>query len=149
MIGRRDFAKMRVAHVTLGGFDTHSGQQPDQERLLGDLGDALAAFYADLASVGKDGDVLTMTWSEFGRRVGENASEGTDHGTAAPLFVIGGSVKGGVYGEAPSLSDLDNGNLKYTTDFRSVYATLLERWCGAPADALLGARYAQIDGLVA
>lgn len=142
-------AKMRVAHVTLGGFDTHSGQQPDQERLLGDLGDALAAFYADLASAGKDGDVLTMTWSEFGRRVGENASEGTDHGTAAPLFVIGGSVKGGIYGEAPSLSDVDNGNLKYTTDFRSVYATLLERWCGAPADDILGARYAQIDGLVA
>ncbi len=141
-------AKLRVAHITLGGFDTHSAQQPEQERLLGDVGDALAAFYADLASYGKDGDVLTMTWSEFGRRVQENASQGTDHGTAAPMFLVGGSVRGGLYGEAPSLTSLDHGNLKFTTDFRSVYATLLEGWCGAPADAVLGAHYPQIAGLV-
>ncbi|MBF6600203.1 MAG: DUF1501 domain-containing protein [Dehalococcoidia bacterium] len=142
-------AKLRVAHVTLGGFDTHSAQRPEQEQLLGELGDALAAFYADLQALGKAGDVLTMTWSEFGRRVQENASAGTDHGTAAPLFVIGGGVRGGVYGRAPSLTDLDNGNLKFTTDFRSVYATLLERWCGAPSQDVLGARYPLIDGLIA
>jgi uncharacterized protein (DUF1501 family) len=142
-------AKLRVAHVTLGGFDTHSGQQPEQEKLLADLGDALAAFYGDLAAKGKDHDVVTMTWSEFGRRVQENASEGTDHGTAAPMFVIGGAVHGGIYGETPSLSNLDDGNLKFTTDFRSVYATLLEGWCGAPSEQILGGRYAQIPGLLA
>ena len=142
-------AKLRVAHVTLGGFDTHSAQQPDQERLLGDLGDAIAAFYADLASIGRDGEVLTMTWSEFGRRAAENASEGTDHGTAAPMFLFGGGVRGGLYGQAPSLTALDDGNLKFTTDFRSVYATVLERWCGAPADDVLGARYEQIEGMIA
>jgi uncharacterized protein (DUF1501 family) len=79
-------ARLRVAHVTLGGFDTHATQLNEHEKLLGELGDALSAFYADLASCGKDGDVLTLTWSEFGRRGAENASEGTDHGTAAPMF---------------------------------------------------------------
>lgn len=142
-------AKLRVAHVTLGGFDTHSTQLDDHERLLGELGDALAAFYADLASYGKDGDVLTMTWSEFGRRAAENASEGTDHGTAAPMFLLGGGVSGGLYGKPVSLTDLDNGNLKFTTDFRSVYATVLDRWVGVPADEILGAHFEAVPGLVA
>ncbi|TAK58351.1 MAG: DUF1501 domain-containing protein [Dehalococcoidia bacterium] len=141
-------AKLRVAHVTLGGFDTHSAQLNEHERLLGELGGALAAFYADLASMGRDGDVLTMTWSEFGRRAGENASEGTDHGTAAPMFVIGGTVNGGFYGTAPSLDQLDSGNLRFTTDFRSVYASVLDGWVGAPADEILGARYERVEGLL-
>lgn len=142
-------AKLRVAHVTLGGFDTHSGQAPDHERLLTQLGGALAAFYADLAALGRDRDVLTMTWSEFGRRPEENGSEGTDHGTAAPMFLLGGTVNGGFYSTPPSLTDLDGGNLKYTTDFRSVYASVLERWAGAPSMDILGAPYPLIEGLLA
>ncbi len=142
-------AKLRVAHVTLGGFDTHSTQRDDHETLLSQLGDALAAFYADLASLGRDRDVLTMTWSEFGRRAEENASEGTDHGTASPMLVLGGSVSGGFYGKPLNLSDLDAGNLKFTTDFRSVYASVLERWVGAPSDDILGQHYAPIEGLLA
>jgi uncharacterized protein (DUF1501 family) len=142
-------AKLRVAHVTLGGFDTHSSQINEHEKLLGELGDALSAFYADLASYGKDHDVLTMTWSEFGRRAAENASEGTDHGTAAPMFLLGGNINGGLYGNPVSLTDLDSGNLKFTTDFRSVYATVLGRWIGVPADDVLGAHFDPIAGLVA
>jgi uncharacterized protein (DUF1501 family) len=79
-----------------------------------------------------------MTFSEFGRRVEENANRGTDHGTAAPMFIVGGGVKGGVYGDHPSLTDLDFGNLKWHTDFRSVYATLLERWLGVASSPVLG-----------
>ncbi len=83
-----------------------------------------------------------MTWSEFGRRVKENASGGTDHGTAAPLFVLGNAVQGGIYGEPPDLADLDSaGNLVHTVDFRWVYQTVLERWLGAPATAILGQDY--------
>jgi uncharacterized protein (DUF1501 family) len=85
-----------------------------------------------------------MTWSEFGRRVEENASQGTDHGTAAPLFVIGNAVQGGIYGEPPDLTSLDaNGNLVHTTDFRSIYATVLDRWLGASAAAVLGGDYGE------
>jgi uncharacterized protein (DUF1501 family) len=140
--------KLRVAHVTLGGFDTHSAQLAGHERLLSELGGALAAFYADLASIGRDGDVLTMTWSEFGRRAAENASEGTDHGTAAPMFLVGGTVNGGLYGTPPSLDQLDNGNLRFTTDFRSVYASVLDNWVGAPTDDILGGRYERVEGLL-
>ena len=130
---------LRVGYVTLGGFDTHAQQANTQASLLKDLADSLTAFYADLAAHGASQDVVVMTWSEFGRRVEENASLGTDHGTAAPLFVLGDAVRGGVYGEPPSLNKLDNaGNLVYTTDFRSVYATVLEAWLGAPAQAILG-----------
>jgi uncharacterized protein (DUF1501 family) len=140
--------KLRVAHVTLGGFDTHSGQIKEHEKLLGELGDALAAFYADLASMGRDRDVLTMTWSEFGRRAEENASEGTDHGTAAPMFLLGGTVNGGLYGTPPALDGLDRGNLHFTTDFRSVYASVLDRWVGVPADDILGAHYERLGGVL-
>jgi len=98
-------ADLRVAHVTLGGFDTHSAQRTDHEALLRQLGDGLAAFHDDLAAQGRDGDVLTMTWSEFGRRIPENASEGTDHGAAAPMFLLGGGVAGGFYGDPPSVED--------------------------------------------
>lgn len=90
-----------------------------------------------------------MTWSEFGRRVSENAQLGTDHGAAGPMFLFGNTIKGGFHGEPPSLSLLDNGNLGYTTDFRSVYATILERWLDAPADDVLGARFDPINIFVA
>ncbi|GAC1416101.1 MAG: DUF1501 domain-containing protein [Candidatus Velthaea sp.] len=132
-------AGTRVIFVSIGSFDTHANQRAQQDRLLKYMGDGLLAFYNDLAAHKLDRRVITLTFSEFGRRVSQNASNGTDHGTAMPLFVIGGSVKGGVYGEHPSLTDLDHGDLKYATDFRSVYATVLEKWLGRrPADVIAG-----------
>jgi uncharacterized protein (DUF1501 family) len=137
----------RVLFVQLGSFDTHTTQKGTQDRLLADFADAIDAFYTDLAAHGDDGRVLTMTFSEFGRRVAENASAGTDHGSAAPVFMIGGGVKGGLYGAQPSLDDLDDGNLRFTTDFRSVYATVLENWLGRPASPILGGSFAQLPVL--
>ena len=125
--------------VSIGSFDTHAGQRGQQDRLLGYLGDGLLAFYQDLAAHGLVKKVLTMTFSEFGRRVAQNASNGTDHGAAMPLFIVGGGVKGGIYGEHPSLTDLDHGDLKFSTDFRAVYATVIEKWLGRnPSDVLTG-----------
>jgi uncharacterized protein (DUF1501 family) len=132
---------VRVAHVTLGGFDNHAREKPVHDRLLLDLDQALNAFMQDLAGHGLGDRVLVMTWSEFGRRVGENGSAGTDHGTAAPMFLLGSAVQGGLYGEAPSLTSLSNGNLKFTTDFRSVYASVLGGYLKAPAAELLGANF--------
>ncbi len=132
---------VRVAHVTLGGFDNHAREKPVHDKLLLDLDQALAAFMQDLAGHGYGDKVLVMTWSEFGRRVKENGSAGTDHGTAAPMFLLGAPVKGGLYGQQPSLSALDNGNLKFTTDFRSVYASVLQGYLKAPATDLLGGSY--------
>ncbi|HET9980254.1 MAG TPA: DUF1501 domain-containing protein, partial [Ktedonobacterales bacterium] len=135
---------LRVGYVTLGGFDTHGAQADTQAQLLQQLAEGLAAFYTDLQGHNAADNVVVMTWSEFGRRVEENASAGTDHGTAAPLFVLGAAVQGGVYGEPPDLTALDaNGNLVFTTDFRSVYATVLDRWLGAPASAVLGGDYGE------
>jgi len=135
---------LRVGYVTLGGFDTHGEQANTQAGLLQQLAEGLAAFYSDLQGHNAADNVVVMTWSEFGRRVEENASAGTDHGTAAPLFVLGNAVQGGVYGEPPDLTKLDhNGNLVFTTDFRSIYATVLDRWLGAPASAVLGGNYGE------
>src|SRR5439155_12110000 len=109
---------LRVGYVTLGGFDTHASQQQTHDSLLKTLADGLWAFYTDLAKHGKADNVVVMTWSEFGRRVEENGSSGTDHGTAAPMFILGNAVNRGIFGEPPSLSSLDDaGNLKFTTDF--------------------------------
>lgn len=140
---------LRVGHVFIGGFDTHTNQDATLTRLLRDTSEAINAFWADVNAHGHGDDVLIMTWSEFGRRVKENAQVGTDHGSAGPMFVIGNGVKGGFYGEPPSLSNLDNGNLRYTTDFRSVYATVLEKWLNAPADDVLQARFPQLPFLTA
>jgi uncharacterized protein (DUF1501 family) len=137
----------RVIYVEHTSFDTHSNQRPVQDRMLMQFSDAISAFYQDLAAHGNDRRVLTMTFSEFGRRVEENASHGTDHGQASPLFLIGGGVKGGLYGQRPDLANLDNGNLRWTTDFRSVYATVLERWLGRPASPVLGRSFAAIPAL--
>ena len=103
-----------------------------------------SAFYADLAAHGNDKRVLTMTFSEFGRRVAENASRGTDHGEASPLFLIGGGVKGGIYGNMPDLGNTNMGNVAFTTDFRSVYATVLERWLGRPSQTVLGGSFSKL-----
>jgi uncharacterized protein (DUF1501 family) len=129
---------LRVGYVIQGGYDTHAEQARTHEALLRGLGDALAAFYADLAARGHLDRVLVLTWSEFGRRVAENGSRGTDHGTAAPMFVLGGRVRGGVYGSPPDLGRLDNGNLRFETDFRAVYATVLQAWLGADPAEVLG-----------
>ncbi|MGI8915877.1 MAG: DUF1501 domain-containing protein [Chloroflexota bacterium] len=134
-------AGLRLGYLVLGGFDTHAQQLNQQPRLLRQLGEALLAFTHDLEAQGLDKDVLTMTWSEFGRRAQENASNGTDHGTAAPLFLIGAGVQGGLYGDPPDLNNLDNGNLRHSIDFRSVYATIIERWLQADSKAILGSAY--------
>jgi uncharacterized protein (DUF1501 family) len=131
----------RVIYVQHGSFDTHAAQKGTQDRLLREFSDALKAFYDDLAAHGNDKRTLTLTFSEFGRRVAENASRGTDHGEAAPLFLVGGGLKGGVYGSHPSLDDLDNGDVKYTVDFRSVYATVIEKWFARPTAGVLAGSF--------
>ncbi|MBV9492188.1 MAG: DUF1501 domain-containing protein [Verrucomicrobia bacterium] len=128
----------RVYYLSYGGFDTHSTQAATHQRLLGGLAGAVAAFCRDLQSKGLLNRVTLMTFSEFGRRVAENASKGTDHGSAAPLFVLGGAIRPGLYGRQPGLESLDAGDLIFNVDFRSVYATVLQRWLGAPAGKVLG-----------
>lgn len=129
---------VKVGHVKIGGFDTHSDQIVEQPDLLEDVSEAIYAFYQDLKAANRDHNVLIMTWSEFGRRVKSNGSGGTDHGAAAPLFLVGTPVIGGIYGDYPDLSNLDKDNLRFTTDFRSVYSTVLEQWLGASPEAILG-----------
>jgi uncharacterized protein (DUF1501 family) len=133
----------RVYYVSFGGgsFDTHTQQARRHPLLLQQLSDGLAAFQADLEQMGAADKVVTLAFSEFGRRVHENAGGGTDHGTASEMFIVGKPVKGGLYGAYPSLTDLDQGDLKFTTDFRSVYATVLDRWLGANSEIVLGSRF--------
>lgn len=130
-----------VFTVSLDGFDTHANQQRAQAGLLKQLSDALLAFQSDLKDHGLEDRVMTLVFSEFGRRVQENSGKGTDHGTAEPLFLIGSSIRGGLYGEAPSLTSLDAGDLKHTVDFRTVYATVLESWLNADSKEILGKRF--------
>ena len=138
----------RVFYVQLGGFDTHANEKPAQANLLSQLADSLSAFQADLESHGQADQVLTMMFSEFGRRVKENGSQGTDHGAAGPMFVLGKGVKGGLYGQHPDLKTLDEGDLAYTTDFRSVYATVIDDWLGASSRDVLGGAFDKL-GFVA
>jgi len=138
----------RVYVVSTGGFDTHGSEQPTQDKLLADLDQAVTGFVTAMGTDPRGNDVVLMTFSEFGRRVAENASGGTDHGSSAPLFVAGPLVKGGYYGEEPSLTDLDDGNLNYTTDFRSVYATVVSQVLGIdPKTVLLGQTFPTIPFL--
>lgn len=137
----------RVFYVSLGGFDTHAGQAASHAKLLTELGDAVGDFFRTLKGTGNDGRVRLMTFSEFGRRVDENGSRGTDHGAAACMFVAGPSVKGGVVGKHPSLKDLDVGDLKFHTDFRAVYATQLDGWLGCDSKAVLGAKWEHVKAL--
>lgn len=140
----------RVYMVTLGGFDTHGGQSNTHQELLTEVADSVRALYDDLSAAGRQNDVLTMTISEFGRRPRENGSAGTDHGTASPLFLFGGGLNAsGFVGTAPSLKDLDrSGNMKFTQDFRQVYATVLSEWLCLDPDLvnriLLGQDYDQL-----
>lgn len=131
----------RIYYVSASGFDTHANQTFQHKNLLSGVGDSLLEFQNQLKKDGTADRVTTMVFSEFGRRVKENRSGGTDHGTAAPMFLMGAHVKGGLHGRTPSLTDLDEGDLKYTTDFRSVYANVLEDWFKTDAKAVLGKRF--------
>jgi uncharacterized protein (DUF1501 family) len=117
----------RVYMVQLGGFDTHADERETQQRLLQTLDEAVTPFLSQMAGDRYGKNVVLLAYSEFGRRVAANASQGTDHGTAGPVFVAGAPVKGGFYGEEPSLTDLDHGDLKPTTDFRDVYYEVLSK----------------------
>jgi len=134
----------RVYYVSLTGFDTHAGQRGRHDNLMKQFAQGIEAFWKDMQNQKNDQRVLMMTFSEFGRRVAQNASAGTDHGTAAPMFMFGSSVKAGVIGKHPSLTDLDHGDLKYTTDFRSVYATVLQSWLDAPVKPILGGEFKMV-----
>ncbi|HCS54810.1 MAG TPA: hypothetical protein DIW81_25030 [Planctomycetaceae bacterium] len=139
----------RVYYVEIDGFDTHAFQAPAHTALLRELGDALKAFAEDLLEKGMQEQVLTMCFSEFGRRVAQNASDGTDHGTAAPMFLIGSGIETGLIGKHPSLSNLDNGDLKFHTDFRQVYATILENWLNCDSSLILDKQYESLPLFVA
>lgn len=132
--------------VALGGFDTHANQVPPHETLLSALATGLATFRRNMIAAGRWDDVLVMTYSEFGRRVRQNASAGTDHGTAGPQFVMGGKVKGGLHGVQPSLGDLQDGDLRYTVDFRDVYSAIARGCWGKPAT--FGQRQVQPLGFI-
>jgi len=137
----------RVYYVSQGGYDTHTNQAGTHERLLKELGDAMKAFVTDLKAQGNMQRVLVMTFSEFGRRVTENASGGTDHGAAAPLFVVGDKVKAGLLGGYPSLApkDLFQGDIKYNVDFRRVYAGGWEHWLKTKSVPILGRQFAPLQ----
>ncbi|NNE45224.1 MAG: DUF1501 domain-containing protein [Rhodothermales bacterium] len=139
----------RIYVASLGSFDTHAGQPGPHATLLRYISEALTAFYADLEIAGMNERVMAMTFSEFGRRVNQNGSGGTDHGTAAPLFVLGGGVSGGLLGAQPDLTDLDlTGNMKFEEDFRSIYSTVLTDWFGLPETAteqVLGGSFDRLD----
>lgn len=135
----------RVFYTQLGGFDDHAQEKEQHARLLQDLDMAVTAFYSDLEEQGVADRVVTLAFSEFGRRIKENGSGGTDHGTAAPVFVIGNRVNGGMYGLQPSLTDVDsNGDMKYEVDFRSVYYTLIDRWLQGDAKSTLAKTFETI-----
>lgn len=131
----------RVYYVSMGGFDTHAGERGRHDNLMQQVAEGIGAFWKDMKQSGCDERVLMMTFSEFGRRVQQNASGGTDHGAAAPMFVFGKHVKEGVVGRHPSLTDLDQGDLKFNTDFRSVYASILQNWLETPSKPILGQQF--------
>lgn len=135
----------RLFYTSLDNFDTHAAQALAHTNLLRTLSDAVSAFYRDLSARGHRDRVLIMTFSEFGRRVHENGSRGTDHGAAAPMFLIGGRVRNGLVGAHPSLTELDQDNLRHHTDFRQVYAAILDRWLGVPSRQVLGQEFRPVD----
>lgn len=134
----------RVYFVSQGGYDTHANQLKNQERLLTELSAGMSAFQKDLTAHSKDDQVLTMTFSEFGRRPAENGSGGTDHGTAAPLFVMGSQVNGGLLGESPELVTDVKKDLTYSTDFRGVYSSVLDKWLEADSSKILGEKFEHV-----
>lgn len=139
----------KVFYTTLDGFDTHANQLGSHAGLLTELSDSVAAFHGDLAEAGHADRVAVLSFSEFGRRVAENASAGTDHGAAAPVFLVGPVAQAGLVGEHPSLEDLDDGDLKHHADFRRIYATLLKSWLGLPSEPIVGSGFDPLDLLPA
>ena len=136
----------KVYYISLGSFDTHVGQDNQQSRLFTQMNEAVKAFTDDLKKNGRMTDVLLFTFSEFGRRVAQNASNGTDHGTANNMFLISGGLKQkGLLNALPDLADLNEGDLKYKVDFKNVYATILQKWLNADADKILGGHYDSLD----
>jgi uncharacterized protein (DUF1501 family) len=132
----------KVYYLSLGSFDTHINQENQQKRLFTDLNDGISAFVKDLRANNRFNDVMVMTFSEFGRRVSQNASGGTDHGTANNMFFVGGGLQQkGLINAMPNLADLNEGDLKYTVDFKNVYATVLNKWLGADDKEILGRSY--------
>ena len=139
----------RVFYLALSGFDTQVRQHEQQQRLFTDLGDGLAALADDLRQHDQWNNTLVLVFSEFGRRVGQNASNGTDHGTANNVFLAGGALaKKGVINNAPDLANLDQGDLRHQIDFRSIYASVLNDWLGADDAAILGSGFERMSGLV-
>ncbi len=136
-------------YVSQGGYDTHAAQADQHRLLLSEFSGAVYAFLKDLKAAQLADRVLVMAFSEFGRRVQENGSAGTDHGAAVPVFIAGNPVRGGLIGDHPSLSDLNEGDLKTSIDFRSVYATLLTNWRGIDAVPVLGKVYPMVEFLKA
>jgi len=137
--------KTRVYFTSLGGFDTHARQRDAHANLLQNFSEAVDAFYKDLAAMGRAKDVLLMSFSEFGRRTAENASGGTDHGAAGPVFVVGGAVKGGLFGSNPDFEHLVDGDVGHSIDFRSVYATLMKDWLGADPALAVPAEFTPLE----
>ncbi len=136
---------VRIMYLTIPGFDTHAGQAPNQTRLFSWISSAVTAFIKDQKAHKRDKQVLVMGFSEFGRRVKENLSAGTDHGAAGPMFLAGGAIKGGFHGTHPSLDKLVDGDMVYSTDFRSIYATVLEDWLGFDSRPILGQRFSKLE----
>ncbi len=134
----------RIIHVSLDGFDTHANQAGSHAELLAQLNRGVSQFLQDLKELNRTDDVLVMTYSEFGRRVNENGSRGTDHGGASPMLFFGSKLKPGFHGEHPSLIELGDGDLKFSTDFRSLYQLVLEDWFGAKALDILGAEFPKL-----
>ena len=137
----------RVLYFKAGGFDTHARQPDNHEKLLTGLGNAVKTFQSEMEAIGRADKVITIVFSEFGRRAHENASQGTDHGAAAPMFVIGKKVKGGLHGPIPDLANLQDGDVKFTQDFREVYATALDQWMNGDSGAVLGEQFKHVDYL--
>jgi uncharacterized protein (DUF1501 family) len=133
----------RVFYASQSGYDTHASQLYTHANLLSTLSAAIKAFLDDLKNSGLEDRVVVLVFSEFGRRVKENDSQGTDHGAAAPVFVAGGKTAGGLVGAAPDLSDLDQGDIKMKIDMRSIYAALLDDWLGVDSKTVLGASFSK------
>jgi uncharacterized protein (DUF1501 family) len=138
----------RAYSVSLGGFDTHADERGTQQRLLTELDKALAPFVTRMRKTDRGRNTVVLVYSEFGRRVHANASQGTDHGTAGPAFVLGEKINGGFHGAQPSLADLDDGDLKETTDFRDIYATLLDHVLGTDPGPILDNHPGRLDHLI-
>ncbi|MBI5707558.1 MAG: DUF1501 domain-containing protein [Armatimonadetes bacterium] len=135
----------RVVYFSAGGFDTHARQADTHANLLSQFSNAVAAFQKEIEAMGKADKVAVLVFSEFGRRSYENASSGTDHGAAAPVFMIGKNVKGGLEGPLPNLGDLNDGDLKHAIDFRQIYASALENWIGGDSTAVLGEKFQAVN----